>query len=133
MDDAPRILLVDDDIDSADMLAEFIGLRGYGQARCAHDAPQAIELAREFSPTLVLLDIQLPGAIDGCELARRLRVEVPDAKLIAVSGYADQAHRRRALKAGCVDYMTKPVHFPLLDVLLAGSVNASRDAHRISR
>jgi DNA-binding response OmpR family regulator len=114
-----RILLVDDEVDSAVMLAEFIGLRGFGEARCAHDALDALDLAKAFVPTMVLLDLGLPGALDGYELARRLRIITPDATLIAVSGFTDAAHKRRALAAGCAAYVTKPVHFPLLERLLS--------------
>ncbi len=118
MSTAQRILLVDDETDSAEMLAEFIGLRGLGEARCARDALDALDQARAFVPTMVLLDLALPGAVDGCELARRLRTVTPGATLIAVSGYADAAHKRRALAAGCSAYVSKPIHFPLLEMLL---------------
>lgn len=103
---AHRILVVDDERDSATMFAEILAIRGH-QARAVHDGPTALEFARTFHPDVVLLDIGLPG-MDGYEVARRLRDEHKDAKilLVALTGYQQDADRLR--QAGFDRHLIKP-------------------------
>jgi PAS domain S-box-containing protein len=103
-----RVLLVDDNSDAAEMLAQL--LRGVGhQVTVAHDGPSALAAARAFAPEVALLDIGLP-VMDGYELARHLRAALPRAPLfIALTGYGQQHDRQRSLDAGFVDHMVKPV------------------------
>jgi signal transduction histidine kinase/PleD family two-component response regulator len=105
----PRVLVVDDNVDAADLLAEFLDLMGYS-TRIAHDGPSALEIAAEFKPEVALLDIGLP-AMDGYELARLLRGR-PDLSrvgLIAVTGYGQEADRRAAESSGFNAHLVKPV------------------------
>lgn len=91
-------------------LAEFL-LRSQGyRVREAATAQEAFDLLRSERPDLILMDIQLP-AMDGLEATRKLK-ENPatrDIPVIAVTSYAMQGDRERALAAGCVDYITKPL------------------------
>jgi signal transduction histidine kinase/ActR/RegA family two-component response regulator len=105
----PRVLVVDDNEDSAEMLAEILMATGYS-ARVAHDAPDALRLANEFLPQLAVLDIGLP-VIDGYELARRLRRCAPLSRirLIALTGYGQAEDVRRARDAGFDKHFVKPV------------------------
>ena len=102
-----RILVVDDNFDTARTF--YVVLRGAGhEAEFAVNGYSAIESARRFRPEVVLLDIGLPD-FDGCDLARVLRSEpgLEHARIFAVSGREED--RRRALEAGCDDYLKKPV------------------------
>ncbi len=114
-----RILVVDDHRDAAESLGIVLRLVGY-DVKTAHDGQQALVVAEVYRPHLVLLDIGLPG-MSGYEVARRLRLE-PGAgptKLVALSGYAREQDRQRALAAGFDDYLVKPVDFDALYKLLA--------------
>jgi CheY-like chemotaxis protein len=103
-----RIMVVDDNLDSAETMAELVRIWGY-DVRTAHDGPAAIDTARGFRPHVVLLDVGLPG-MDGYELARRLRAEgLAGDLLVSVTGYGQEDDRRRAEEAGFDHHLTKPV------------------------
>ncbi len=114
--DRLRILLVEDDPDSAWGLSRLLQLNGY-EVEIAADGHAAVAAARKTRPDVVLLDIGLPG-MSGFEVARALREGRPrrDLRLIAVTGYGLEKDRARAREAGFDDHMTKPVD---LDQLLA--------------
>jgi CheY-like chemotaxis protein len=104
-----RILIVDDNVDGAEMLAAALSGRGY-DLRIAHDAPSALQIAAEFHPDVAFLDIGLP-VMDGYELAVRLR-ELPglDAiRLVALTGYGQESDRRRTREIGFHHHLVKPV------------------------
>jgi CheY-like chemotaxis protein len=105
----PRLLVVDDNHDSADTLADLGVDWGYA-VRCAYDGLSAIELAREYRPQIILLDIGLPG-LDGYEVARRLRAEpaLNGVRLVAFTGYGSADDRERSQEAGFDHHLTKPV------------------------
>ena len=114
-----RILVVDDVADTANSLAELLGLFDH-EVRTAYDGPAVIQIAREFEPDVIILDIGLPGE-DGYEVARKIR---QDAKLqgvilIAMTGYGQEEDRRRAQQAGFDHLFTKPVELGALQSLLA--------------
>jgi CheY-like chemotaxis protein len=115
---APRILIVDDNPDAAEMLAEVLRVRGY-ETRIAHDGPEALRVATAFKPEAAFLDIGLP-VMDGYELASRLR-ELPGlstVRLIAVTGYGQESDRRRTEAAGFEHHMVKPVDLEVLENLV---------------
>jgi PAS domain S-box-containing protein len=104
-----RVLIVDDNVDAAQsltLLLEYFGI----VVETAADGPQGLELARDASPDLILLDIGLPG-MDGFEVARRLRQmdATRAARIIAVTGYAQREYRVRARKVGFDGYLVKPI------------------------
>jgi CheY-like chemotaxis protein len=113
-----RILVVDDNVDAAESIAEVLELLG-NQVRVAHDGIEALRLARESVPDLALLDIGLP-VIDGYELARRLRSEHPTLRLVAVSGYGQDADRAAALQAGFSRHLVKPVSLQEIESVVTG-------------
>src|SRR5436309_1494426 len=86
---ARRVLIVDDNQDSAELLAFALGREGH-DTRVAHDAHEAIPLAIQFRPEIAFLDIGLPG-VDGFELLRTLHAEpvLAGCKFIAVTGHAE--------------------------------------------
>lgn len=113
-----RILVVDDNRDSAEMYAE--GLRRSGhEIATAHDGPEALAIAAQFRPNTALLDIGLP-VIDGYELAKRLRALLPDVplRLIALTGYGQDKDKTKALDAGFDHHLVKPVDLGVLSELL---------------
>ena len=111
---ARRILIVDDNTDSARSLAVLQRLRGH-DTRTAFTGPAAVTAAAEFLPEVVLLDIGLPG-MDGFEVARHLRAmpELSGVFLIGMSGYGRDEDRAQAKAAGFDEYMVKPVDLALL-------------------
>jgi two-component system CheB/CheR fusion protein len=116
-----RVLVVDDNVDSAESLAAWLGLVGH-QARIAHDGASALELAASFAPDAVLLDLGMPD-MDGFEVARRLRA-LPGFErvlLLALTGYGQEDDRRRSREAGFDDHLVKPVDPQSLAALLASS------------
>ncbi len=117
-----RVLVVDDNADAADTLADLLTDLGY-VARAAYDAVSALDLIRSFRPELCFLDIGLP-VIDGYELASRVRQmsEAAGVRLVAVTGYGRDADRQRARAAGFDGHLVKPVSLETLDrVLTAGA------------
>ena len=103
-----RVLVVDDNHDSADTMAELVRLWGH-DVRIAHDGPSALACAREYRPQVILLDVGLPG-MDGYELARRLRADgLGGELLVSVTGYGQEEDRRAAEQAGFDHHLTKPV------------------------
>jgi CheY-like chemotaxis protein/anti-sigma regulatory factor (Ser/Thr protein kinase) len=104
-----RILVVDDNVDAADSIALLLGTDGF-EARSVHGALAALDAVGSFKPDIVLLDIGLP-VLNGYEVAQRLRVRKADGplRIVALSGYGQQADRERAAQAGFDDYLVKPV------------------------
>ena len=104
-----RVLLVDDNGDAAESLAELLRMVGY-DVRTAGHANQALALLDDFSPQLGLLDIGLPD-IDGYELAARLRADqrCRALRLVALTGYGRDNDRAKALAASFDDHLVKPV------------------------
>ena len=104
-----RILLVDDNADAADTLAELLRMVGY-EVRTAGHASETMALLDDFSPELGLLDIGLPD-IDGYELAARLRADprCGSMRLVALTGYGRDNDRAKALAASFDEHLVKPV------------------------
>jgi PAS domain S-box-containing protein len=118
-----RILVVDDNSDCADSLGLLLQLLG-NEVRVAHAARAAIEVANEFGPRVVLLDIGLP-TMNGYEVARKMK-EQPWARnsvLIAVTGWGEAIDRQRSKEAGFDHHLVKPVDPDALATLLS-SLNA---------
>jgi signal transduction histidine kinase/CheY-like chemotaxis protein len=113
-----RILLVEDNPDIRDMLAQLLQLGGHS-VEVASDGPQGIARALADRPDLALIDIGLPG-LDGYEVARRLRAALDGRplRLIALTGYDQPEDRRRAFDAGFDAYLIKPVDLAKLERLL---------------
>ncbi|QDV33723.1 ATP-binding protein [Tautonia plasticadhaerens] len=112
-----RVLVVDDNEDSARGLVRLLTMLGH-DVEAALDGPSAIEAALRHRPEFVLLDIGLPG-MDGYEVAERLRAEgFTDATIIDVSGYGEEAARKRSRDAGFNHHLVKPVDYDRLVALI---------------
>jgi PAS domain S-box-containing protein len=117
---AKRVLVVDDNRDSAESLAKLLQLIGY-QVRLAYDGPQALDEARSFLPQIVLLDIGMPG-MSGHAVAQAIRAEGPPlgvALLVAMTGWGHERDRQRSREAGFNAHLVKPVELNDLLPLLA--------------
>ena len=114
-----RVLIVDDNADCALGFAEIIQLLGH-DVEVAFDGPRALAVAARFHPTLALIDIGLP-VMDGYELARRLRASngTEPLRLVAVTGYGEDANRKMSLEAGFDLHTVKPVPMENLRALFA--------------
>lgn len=114
-----RILVVDDNVDTANGMAKLLSLLGH-DVKTAHNGETAIEVAREQRPEVILLDIGLPR-LDGYQVVRQLRQEpyCKTALIIAVSGYGQEEDRRKSQEAGFDHHLVKPVDFDTLISLLS--------------
>jgi CheY-like chemotaxis protein len=104
-----RVLVVDDNSDSVELLAEALAEMG-NEVRATGDGPSALQLVETFVPDIALLDIGLP-VMEGYELAGLLR-RIPGlthTPLVAITGYAQQNDRRRALASGFNEHFAKPL------------------------
>jgi signal transduction histidine kinase len=104
-----RVLVVDDNVDGAELLKEWLEQYGH-QVETANDAMTGLDVAARFHPQVAVLDIGLP-VIDGYELATRLRA-LPgsaDCRLIALTGYGQEQDRRRSQEANFEEHLVKPV------------------------
>ncbi|HEV8205013.1 MAG TPA: ATP-binding protein, partial [Pyrinomonadaceae bacterium] len=113
-----RILIVDDNRDSADSLAMLFEITG-NQTYLAHDGVEALESIEKYHPEVVLLDIGLPK-LDGHEVCRRVR-EQPwgkDIRIIALTGWGQEDDRRKSEEAGFNGHLVKPVDYDKLLALL---------------
>jgi signal transduction histidine kinase/CheY-like chemotaxis protein len=114
-----RILIVDDNVDAARMLAAVLTLRGH-DVRCADTGAAGLATAREFRPELALLDIGLPD-LDGHSLARALRADpqMRDTVLAAHTGWGTEADVARSRDAGFAHHLIKPASAGTIEGLLA--------------
>lgn len=98
VDDEPRFLLM-----LSDLLAEGAGVRVVGQASCAADA---LRLAVDLHPDVVVVDVQLPDC-DGFETTQRLLTDTPDLKVVLTSGSPEQAYEALSVEVGAAGFLPK--------------------------
>ncbi|WP_233166641.1 ATP-binding protein [Archangium sp. Cb G35] len=104
-----RVLVVDDNVDAAEALAELLGMSGY-EVAVAHDCPQALHQADTFRPEVALLDIGLPE-VDGYGVAERIRERLGGASPVfaALTGFSQDGDRSRSQAAGFRHHFVKPI------------------------
>ena len=104
-----RVLIVEDNPISMELLSELVQAEGYGVIP-AVSGSEGLSIARAEHPDLILMDIQLPG-IDGLTVTRALKAEPETRKIpvVGISAHALQDDMARALQAGCVAYLPKPL------------------------
>jgi PAS domain S-box-containing protein len=125
-----RILVADDNRDSADLFALFLGLMG-NDVHTAYDGVAAVEEAERFTPDAVLLDIGMPR-LNGEDACRRMRATPwgKNAVLIAVTGWDHEENRRRIFDAGFDAHLVKPVDPTEVSELLASLLGTQRGSPR---
>ena len=105
MSTPPKILVVDDESSIRDLLVSYLKAEGY-EYEIAADGPSALEVAKKFTPDLIVLDIMLPG-MDGLEVLRELR-RTSNVYVIMLTAKADEVDKIVGLSVGADDYLTKP-------------------------
>ena len=115
-----RILVADDNVDSAEILAMLLTLKGYDM-KTAHDGDAALDVAATFRPDVILLDIGMPK-LNGYEVCRRIRQQAwgKRIKVIAMTGWGQEDDRRKSHAAGFDFHLVKPLNLDVLYKLLAG-------------
>jgi CheY-like chemotaxis protein len=123
---APRILVVDDDPDTLDIVQAYLESRGYEVATAA-DGTEALARLEEVRPALVLLDVMMPG-IDGWEVARTIKnhPEFGDTRVVMLTARSDFTDKQRGLRAGADDYIVKPMRLEDLGRKVERNLEASR-------
>ncbi len=114
-----RILVVDDYPNAAESLAKLLRFLHH-EVRTAKDGQLGLEVAREFLPQAILLDISMPN-VDGYEMAKQVRRE-PWGKgvfIVALTGYGSKEDKQRAREAGFDAHLLKPAHYSDLKALFA--------------
>jgi PAS domain S-box-containing protein len=114
-----RVLVVDDNVDSAESMALLLRASRH-EVRTIHDGPTALEVALDYRPDVVLLDIGLPK-LDGYEVAKKLRQQLvfKNVVLVAMTGYGQESDRLRSREAGFNYHLVKPVDQKQLSEVLA--------------
>lgn len=113
-----RVLVVEDNLDSVHSMAMLVKMMGH-EVQFAINGFAALDIARQFHPDVVLLDIGLPD-FSGYEIIRQLKYEeaLTNTRFIAISALPAQQHRQRALDAGCQEFYPKPIDPKVLESLL---------------
>jgi PAS domain S-box-containing protein len=113
-----RVLVVDDNLDGAHSMALMLELTG-GEVRTAHDGVEAVAVAEEFRPEVILMDVGMPR-MNGYEAVRRIR-QAPwgrGVRIIAMTGWGQERDRERSRAAGFDGHLVKPVNLPELEKML---------------
>jgi len=123
-----RVLIVDDNVDAAESLAQLLRLEGHSVGT-AHAALAALERVAHLCPEVILVDIGLPE-MDGYELARRLRAAGTPARLVALTGYGQLDDIQRGRAAGFEAHLLKPVDLAALHEILRGKEDPAEGRER---
>lgn len=124
-----RILVVDDDPQVRETVAEFLRHRGY-VVITASNGVQAVTAVQEQRPSLVLLDLMMP-AMDGLDAVRGIRQVDPEVGIVMLTGVHDESKAREAMRLSAYDYVTKPIDFAYLELaILTGLARAETAADR---
>jgi CheY-like chemotaxis protein len=115
---ARRVLVVDDELDTAETLAVLLRQMGH-EVEFAINARAALDLAERHRPQIVFLDLGLPD-MDGWDLARRLKrlPGLESLRILAVTGRYGEEFRRRSIEAGCEQHLVKPLDVSFLENLM---------------
>lgn len=125
-DAAPVVRIVDNDACVRDAVALLVGAAGWRSERFA-SATEFLAQPRSSGPACVVLDVSLPD-MDGLDLQQRLAAERDDVPIVMISAQADVRTSVRAMKAGAVDFVTKPIHAQVLLAAVAEGIERSRRA-----
>ena len=108
----PRMVIVDDEPEVLEELAEVFGEYGY-EIETARGGEEALRKVKEKRPHVMLLDIRMPG-MDGIEVLRRVREMDPSLGIIMVTAVMEEGLAKEAMKLGAFDYITKPIDLDYL-------------------
>ena len=125
----PRILIVDDEPSIVLALKDELAFEGF-EVDSASDGPTALEKVRDFKPEVMLLDLALPG-LNGFEVCRRIRPDIPEMWIIMITVRGDEVDRVMGLELGADDYVTKP--FSLREIVARVKVGLRRQSNKLSQ
>lgn len=122
-----RVLIVDDEVDLADLLAYNLDAAGY-DTRVAHNGRAGIEAAKDFRPDIVVLDVMMPE-LNGIEVAERLRADsaTRDTPILMLTARAEEADEVRGLAAGADDFVAKPFSMKVLEARVEALLRRTAD------
>jgi DNA-binding response OmpR family regulator len=123
--EAPKVLVVDDEVKLTVRFAEDLRASGF-DARPCHDGPTALQLVEQWDPDVVLLDDRMPG-MSGCDVCREIRATSWRGVILFYSGYGDPRDVVRALRAGADDHIYKGVTDAVLVAKLERAAERSRE------
>lgn len=112
------VLVVDDSADIREIIRMLLESKGHSVVE-AVNGEEAVALALEISPSLILMDLSMP-VLDGFDATRQIRSrsELSDVPVVAVSAYCDVHNRQKALAAGCVECVAKPINFGVIGTVV---------------
>ncbi len=116
MMEQPRILVVDDEPEVRELLTDFLEVRGY-QVMTAVSGPEALKAVEEARPSLILLDVRMPG-MDGLETLQRIRAMDRAVRIVMITAAGEEEIGKEALKRGAYDYVTKPLDLGYLELAI---------------
>jgi FixJ family two-component response regulator len=125
-DDAPVVFLVDDDVSVRDALSALIRSAGW-RPESFDNAGQFLSHTHLPSPSCLILDVNLPD-LDGLELQKRIAADQSSMPIIFLTGYGDVPTSVKAMKAGAVEFLTKPVDGEILLEAVKQALDSSRSA-----
>lgn len=130
--DNTRIVVIDDNVDAADMFGWLLDAKGYA-ARIAYSGPAGLDLVAAFAPQVVFCDLGMPG-MSGYEFAESLRArqQLPQPLLVAVSGWGDAHTRAHSHAAGFDVHLVKPTVFDDILALLDADERGREGPHASS-
>jgi two-component system cell cycle response regulator DivK len=122
----PKLLYIDDELDNVELLSRRLTRKGY-EVKGATAALEGLEIAKEWLPDVILMDIKMP-VMDGFEATGRLKADPATAGIpvIALTAHAMVEDRERALAAGANEYESKPVDFPNLLAKIEHLINGPK-------
>jgi len=121
---SPIVFIVDDDISVRESLEALIQSEGW-KAETFASAPEFLDRPRAFVPSCLVLDLSLPG-LNGLELQKRVAAERTDLPIIFITGYGDVPKTVQAMKAGAVEFLTKPFNDEVLLTAIRQALGRSR-------
>ncbi len=121
------VLVADDFLENRDILCRMLQLIGY-QTVSAANGEEAIQMALAHRPDIILMDLSMP-VMDGWEATSRIKAldELRHVPVLAVTGHVTPQEIQRAIDAGCVDYVAKPIDFEMLVGKVTALLQNSRD------
>ena len=125
MEEQLSVLIVEDQKDGRQVLADSLGLMGFAVST-ADEGACGVELARQLRPSVILMDLAMPG-VDGWEATRRLKQDeaTRHIPIVVLTAFSDRRARERAMEMGCAETLLKPIHPPdLLERLLVHARSA---------
>ena len=107
-----KILIIDDEPEICRMVTEFLFDAGYASSY-ALNGPDGLAMIKKDPPSLVLLDISMPG-MDGIEVMRLIREQSPSLPVVILTGHGDTETVKKIIELGASEYLTKPIHLETL-------------------